>query len=119
MHLTDRKKSRTLIQRNGPLLLTSAFILVFVVAALWQFSFAYCRTLLAMYSRVESSGQVEQMTGLTMATIEPSEFARLMVLVRVAPDLGDDATDITAINLYDRAMKLAKAVSSLFPGEAS
>jgi hypothetical protein len=36
---------------------TSAFIFVFVIAALWQFSFAYCRTLLATYSKVELSGK--------------------------------------------------------------
>jgi hypothetical protein len=100
-------------------MLTSAFILVFVAAALWQFSFAYRRRLLAKYSRVELSGQVEQMTGLTMDTIEPSEFDRLMVLVRVAPDPTDDATEITAINLYYRAMQLAKAVTSFLPGQAS
>jgi hypothetical protein len=74
---------------------------------------------LCLLARVELSGRVEQMTGLTMDTIEPSEFDRLMVLVRVAPDPGDNATEITAINLYYRAMKLAKAVTSLLPGQAS
>jgi hypothetical protein len=98
---------------------TSAFILIFVVGALWQFTFAYCRTLLALYSKVELSGQVERITGLTTATMEAREFDRLMVLVRVAPDPGDDAMEITAINLYYRAIKIAKSVSSLLSDQAS
>jgi hypothetical protein len=98
---------------------TSAFILIFVVGALWQFTFAYCRTLLALYSKVELSGEVERMTGLTTATMEAREFDRLMVLVRVAPDPGDDAMEITAINLYYRAIKIAKSVSSLLSDQAS
>jgi hypothetical protein len=98
---------------------TSAFILIFVVGALWQFTFAYCRTLLALYSKVKLSGQVESITGLTTATMEAREFDRLMVLVRVAPDPGDDAMEITAINLYYRAIKIAKSVSSLLSDQAS
>jgi hypothetical protein len=92
---------------------TSAFILVFVIAALWQFSFAYCRTLLATYSKVELSGKIQKVMGLTVDTIAPHEFDRLMALVRVAPDPGDDAAEITAVSLYYRIMKIAAAVSSL------
>jgi hypothetical protein len=91
---------------------TSAFILVFVIAALWQFSFAYCRTLLATYSKVELSGKIEKVMGLTRDTIAPHEFDRWMALVRVAPDPGDDAAEITAVSLYYRIMKMAAAVSS-------
>ena len=79
---------------------TSAFILVFVIAALWQFSFAYCRTLLATYSKVELSDKIQKVMGLTVDTIAPHEFDRLMALVRVAPDPGDDAAEITAVSLY-------------------
>jgi hypothetical protein len=100
-------------------MLTSAFILVFVIAALWEFSFAYCRTLLATYSKVELSGKAAEIMGLTVDSIEPREFDRLMVLVRVAPDPGDDATEITAVSLYYRIMKLAAAISSLLSERAS
>jgi hypothetical protein len=98
---------------------TSAFILVFVVVALSQFSFAYCRTLLATYSKVELSGKIEKIMGLTVDTIEPREFDRLMVLVRIAPDPGDDATEITAVSLYYRFMKLAVAIASPLSDGAS
>jgi hypothetical protein len=98
---------------------TSAFIFVFVIAALWQFSFAYCRTLLATYSKVELSGKMEMMTGLTVDTTAPREFDRLMVLVRVAPDPGDDATEIAAVSLYYQIMRMAAAISSLVSEGAS
>ncbi|MGH9714711.1 MAG: hypothetical protein ACRD5M_15565 [Candidatus Acidiferrales bacterium] len=88
----------------------SAFMLIFVVAALWQFSFAYCRTLLATYSKVELSGRVEKVAGLILDSIEPQKFDRLMVLVRVAPDPGDDGMEITAVGMYYRAVKLASAL---------
>jgi hypothetical protein len=98
---------------------TSAFILVFVIAALWQFSFAYCRTLLATYSQVELSGKVEDIVGLTADSRDPLEFNRLMVLVRVAPDLGDDSVEIAAVSLYYRALKMAAAIMSLISKGAS
>lgn len=79
---------------------SSAFIFVFVIVALGQFSFAYCRTLLATHSRVELSGKVEDIMGLTANATDPREFNRLMVLARVAPDPGDDSTEIAAVGLY-------------------
>jgi hypothetical protein len=91
---------------------TSAFIFVFVLAALWQFSFAYCRTLLATYSKVGLSGRVETLMGLKLDSIEPRGFDRLMVLVRIAPDPGDDAMEITAVSLYYGILRLAAAASS-------
>lgn len=98
---------------------TSAFILVVVLVALWQFSFAYCRTLLATYSKVELSGKVEKVMGLTVDTIEPREFDRLMVLVRVAPDPGDDSAEITAVSLYYRIIRLVGAIVSPLHAGAS
>ena len=92
---------------------TSAFIFVFVIAALWQFSFAYCRTLLATCSKVELSSKIQKVMGLTVDTIAPHEFDRLMALVQVAPDPGDDTAEITAVSLYYRIMTMAAAVSSL------
>lgn len=97
----------------------SAFMLVFVIAALWQFSFAYCRTLLATYSKVELSGKVEKVMGLTVDSIAPREFDRLMVLVRVAPDPGDDAIEITAVGIYYRVVRIASALLSTLSAGAS
>jgi hypothetical protein len=98
---------------------TSAFIFVFVIAALGQFSFAYCRTLLAAYSKVELSGEAHDIMGLTADSTDPSEFNRLMVLVRVAPDPGDDSTEIAAVGLYYRVIRIAAAVTSLLSASPS
>src|ERR1700693_3523399 len=96
----------------------SAFMLVFVIAAFWQFSFAFCRTLLTTYSQVELSGKVEKVMGLTVDSIQPREFNRLMVLVRVAPDPGDDGMEISAVGMYYRAVTLASAFMSLISAPA-
>jgi hypothetical protein len=98
---------------------TSAFIFVFVIAALGQFSFAYCRTLLATYSKVELSGEAEDIMGLTAHSTDPCEFNRLMVLVRVAPDPGDDSTEIAAVGLYYRVIRIAAAITSLLSASPS
>lgn len=100
-------------------MLISAFMLVFVIAALWQFSFAYCRTLLETYSKVALSGKVEKVIGLTVDSIAPREFDRLMVLVRVAPDPGDDAMEIVAVGFYYRALRIARAFLSTLSAGAS
>jgi hypothetical protein len=97
----------------------SAFMLVFVIAAFWQFSFAFCRTLLTTYSQVELSGKVEKVMGLTVDSIQPREFNRLMVLVRVAPDPGDDGMEISAVGMYYRAVALASAFMSLISAPAT
>jgi hypothetical protein len=94
---------------------TSAFILAFVIAALWQVSFAYCRTLLAINSELDLSSKTEKVMGLTVDTIPPHEFDRLMALVRVAPDPGDDAAEITAISLYYRVIRMVAANSRAAP----
>jgi len=118
--LTEREKAAAhKFGGTNNLMFTSAFILVFVITALWQFSFAYCRTLLATYSKVDLSGRILNVMGLTVDTIAPHEFDRLMALVRVAPDPGDDAAEITAVSLYYRIVKMAATVSSLMSEGAS
>ena len=98
---------------------TSAFILIFVIVAMWQFALAYCRTLLATYLKVELSGKLQKDMGLNADTIEPREFDRLMGLVRVAPDPGDDSMEITAVSLYYWFIRLAAAIASPLHAGAS
>jgi hypothetical protein len=77
-----------------------ALLLLLSIAALVQFSFAFCRSLLLTYSKVELSERVRQVTGLRGETVEASEFSRLMNLVFLAPDPGDDAMEIRSIAAY-------------------
>lgn len=94
-------------------------ILFLVIGAAWQFSFAYCRTLLATYEKVALSSRVEQITGLTSRQIEPAEFSRLMMLVHLAPDPGDDAAEIKAVTAYYGFVSAFEWVTSLFSTRAA
>jgi hypothetical protein len=93
-------------------MIISIFILMFGAAALVQFSLAYCRTLLMAYEKVELSPKTQQVIGLDGAGIEPYSFHRLMVIVSLAPDPGDDAMEIRTVGLYYRIMRLAGWLSS-------
>ncbi len=94
-------------------------ILLLVMSAAWQFSFAYCRTLLALYEKVGLSSRVEQVAGLTCGQIEPAEFSRLMMLVHVAPDPADDAAEIKAVSAYYGFLTVLEWVASSFSTSAT
>jgi hypothetical protein len=94
-------------------------ILFLVIAATWQFSFAYCRSLLATYEKVALSSKVEQVAGLSSQQIEAAEFSRLMMLVHVAPDPGDDGAEIKAVRTYYALVSALNWVASLFSTRAT
>jgi hypothetical protein len=86
----------------------SALILVFTLFALGQFSIAYCRTLLQTYAKVELSTQLAELSGVTAEQLQPSDFGRLMELVRAAPDPRDDASEIRTIGIYYRVVRIVR-----------
>lgn len=100
-------------------MITSTMILFLVIAAAWQFSFAYCRSLLETYEKVALSSRVEQVAGLNSGQIESAEFSRLMMLVRVAPDPGDDGAEIKAVRAYYGFVSAFEWVASLFSARAT
>jgi hypothetical protein len=85
----------------------SAFMLVLTIGALVQFFFAYSRTLLLTYSKVEISERTREVTGVEIERVQPEDFSRLMVLLRVAPDPRDDSAELRAVSIYFRAVQLA------------
>jgi hypothetical protein len=93
-------------------MIISVLILMFGAAALVQFSLAYCRTLLMAYEKVEVSAKTQEIIGITGAAIGPYSFHRLMVIVRLAPDPGDDGMEIRTVGLYYQIMRLAGWLSS-------
>lgn len=93
-------------------MIISVFILLFGAAALVQFSLAYCRTLLMAYEKVELSAKAQEVIGLNGASIEPYSFHRLMMMVRLAPDPGDDAMEIKTVGSYYQIMRLAGWLST-------
>ena len=86
----------------------TVLVLVFTLFALGQFSIAYCRTLLQTYAKVELSTQLAEVSGVTVEELGPSDFGHLMELVRVAPDPGDDASEIRTINIYYRIASMVR-----------
>jgi len=90
----------------------AALMLVFTVGALVQFFIAYCRTLLLAYGKVELTERIRQVAGINVIPLEPLEFQRLIGLLRVAPDPGDDAAEIRAVSLYYQAVRLFSRVAS-------
>lgn len=104
---------------HGQTMITSTMILFLVIAATWQFSFAYCRTLLATYEKVALSSRLEQVAGLNSQQIVPAEFSRLMMLVHVAPDPGDDGAEIKAVRAYFGLVSACEWFASLFSSSAT
>jgi hypothetical protein len=100
----------------GPMIASLVFL--FSLGALAQFAIAYCRTLLLAYNKVELSQRVREVTGIG-DTLAPSDFQRLLQLVRLAPPLADDATEIRAVSIYFRLAHMAGALLSPLSHQAS
>lgn len=80
--------------------LIAALIFVISFAALLEFFVLYCRSILIRaYSRsAEFSDRIREVTGLTSQNVPPSDFERLLQLVR--RERGDDRKEIRVIAAY-------------------
>jgi len=78
----------------------ASLILVVSIAALLQFFISYCRAILAAYRKVEISAETREVTGIENAHVDGSEFQRLLQLVRLCPEAGDDGLEIRAVRTY-------------------
>jgi hypothetical protein len=96
----------------------ASLVFLFSLGALGQFAIAYCRTLLLAYNKVELSQRVREVTGIG-DTLAPSDFQRLLKLVRLAPRLSDDATEIRAVSIYFRLARVAGALASPLSRQAA
>jgi hypothetical protein len=93
-------------------MIISLLIILFGAAAMWEFSFAFCRSLLMTYSKVELSDRVRELIGVNDGAPKSCEFNRVMMMARLAPDPGDDRMEIKAVGLYFRLMKLGRWLAS-------
>ncbi len=84
-----------------------ALMLMFSCAALVQFFMSYCRSILATYAQVELSSATREIIGIQSPEIAGAHFRRLLGLVRLAPDPGDDKWDLRVVSVYYRAVRLA------------
>lgn len=84
-----------------------ALMLTFSCAALGQFFMSYCRSLLITYSQVELSAATRELIGIQSTEISGAQFHRLLGLVRLAPNPGDDKWELRVVSTYYRTVRLA------------
>lgn len=89
-----------------------AVIFVLSIGAFIQFFFSYCRSLLATYAKVEVSQKAREVAGIAAEPITGEDFHRLVGLIRVAPDPGDDATEIRTVSIYRGIIRLMASLIS-------
>jgi hypothetical protein len=96
-----------------------SLIFVLSLAALIQFAFSYCRTLLLTSSETALSQRVQEVAGISAAHVAASDFHRLLHLVRFAPHLAGDEGQMRAIRIYYVLTSTASKVAALVSSEAS
>ncbi len=98
----------------------AALILVISLAALLQFFVSYCRSAIAACSKKELSEQAREVTGIQDHGVAGEEFQRLVQLVGLCPEPGDDRFEIRAVRKYYRLLSLVRALMRrLAPSVAS
>jgi len=78
----------------------AALIFVISVAALLQFFVLHCRSILACTRRVELSDRVREVAGIAAANVAAGDFDRIVQLVRLCPERGDDRKEIRVVGTY-------------------
>jgi hypothetical protein len=78
----------------------AALICVISVAAFLQFFVSYCRSILSSCRGVVLSDRVREVTGMAKANVAAADFDRLLQLVKLCPERGDDQTEIRAVGTY-------------------
>jgi hypothetical protein len=79
---------------------------------LGQLIAAYCRSILASSRRVELSDRVREVGGFRGDSVTVADFGRLLQLVRLCPERGDDHGDIRAVGAYYRVLRVMNHLTS-------
>src|SRR5215472_17890384 len=90
-----------------------SLILVFSCVALGQFFTSYCRSLLLSYAAVELSNTTREVIGMEPSEIRGNHFRRLLGLVRLAPNPGDDKWDLRVVRVYYAAVRATGLLGSV------
>ncbi len=94
-------------------------ILVVSVAAMLEFFLSYSRSVIATSSRRELSEEARQLTGMTEGRASAEEFDRVVQLVGLCPEPGNDGKQLRAVRLYYGLLNLfSKVVGPLAPSLA-
>lgn len=78
----------------------ASLICVISAATFLQFFVSYCRSSLATSRKVGLSEHVQEITGIAAANVAATDFPRLVQLVRLCPEHGDDKSEIRAVGTY-------------------
>jgi hypothetical protein len=98
----------------------AALICVISIAAFLQFFVSYCRSIIASSRKFELSDRVREVTGIADHDVAADDFDRLLQLVRLCPERGDDRSEIRAVGTYYSLLAVVNRVSrSLSPALAT
>jgi len=89
-------------------------ILMFSAMALVQFFLSYARSILATYAVVEISPATLNLIGVQASEIRGQEFHRLLNLVRLSPNPGDDKWDLRVVRSYYGIVNMIGGLACLF-----
>lgn len=89
----------------------AAIICVISVATFLQFFVSYCRSTLASSRKVELSDRVREVTGIAAENMAAADFQRLLQLVRLCPERGDDQTEIRTVGTYYSLLRMAGRIA--------
>src|SRR5215470_17817220 len=92
----------------------AALIFVISFVALLQFFVLHCRSILAYSRRVELSDRIREVTGLTGQSVSAGDFERLLQLVRLCPERGNDRKEIRVVGAYYALLEFLERVSRSF-----
>jgi hypothetical protein len=100
--------------------MAAAFICVISIAVFLQFFISYCRSVLAVSRKVELSDRVREVSGIAKPDVGADDFTRLVQLVHLCPERGDDQTEIRAVGTYYGFLRVIKYIShTLIPKVAA
>ncbi len=94
-------------------------ILVISVAALAQFFFSYCRSLVSVYSKLEISREAMEGAHLPEGEVAAEEFSRLLALVQKSGVAADDSTDLGLARLYYLLLTVGQEAFKFLPSAYS
>lgn len=90
-------------------MMIAALILVTSLVFFVQFFVAYCRSLLARSYALELSPEAHQVTGIEDHLVSHEDFRRLVQLVELCPEPGDDGSQLRAVRVYYALMNAVRA----------
>src|SRR5207245_2154403 len=84
--------------RDKPMI--APLVLVIAFSALLQFFVSYCRSVIAASTGLDLSEQVREISGIESRRVRSDEFTRLLQLLRLCPEPGNDQFGIGAVHGY-------------------